>query len=330
MSQDLRLKTNNLTIIILSALLIGGIFGGLITFSLTPDQGQDFDLPPKDVFTMGFIPENAEDVDTVTTNAQALTAFLQDKLGIPVEIYPVSNGYENLILALQNNQVDAAFLDGTPASLVVESGNAEVVMAEIRSANNATFYNAAAWVRANSTIDSLSTMLNGNYISSHTSATGTAGTVMPLGTLIDEGFIETQANDDTESVCARYFSNSIFGGSYGGALLRVLDGEADVAFVRDTTPMDLFPERQDELRMLHVFGSVPSHPLVVNTDLADGWKYKFVNAMLELNNPENIEILKNLYGANGLVGANNLHIQDVSDAVKSLPWLEETILADRG
>ena len=89
---------------------------------------------------------------------------------------------------------------GTPASLVVESGNAEVVMAEIRSANNATFYNSAAWVRANSTIDSLTTMLNGNYISSHTSATGTAGTVMPLGTLINEGFIETQADDDTETV----------------------------------------------------------------------------------------------------------------------------------
>ncbi|MGB1899129.1 MAG: PhnD/SsuA/transferrin family substrate-binding protein, partial [Candidatus Kariarchaeum pelagius] len=271
-----------------------------------------------------------EDVDSVTTNAAALTVFLQDKLGIPVEIYPVSNGYENLILALQNNQVDAAFLDGTPASLVVESGNAEVVMAEIRSANNATFYNSAAWVRANSTIDSLTTMLNGNYISSHTSATGTAGTVMPLGTLINEGFIETQADDDTETVCARYFSNSIFGGSYGGALLRVLDGEADVAFVRDTTPMDLFPERQDELRLLHVFGQVPSHPIVVNVNLADGWKYKLVNAMLELNYPQNIHILKNLYGASGLVGANNLHLADVSAAVQSLPWLNDVILADRG
>ena len=109
-----------------------------------------------------------------------------------------------------------------------------------------------------------------------------------------------------------------------------MDGEADVAFVRDTTPMDLFPERQDELRLLHVFGQVPSHPIVVNVNLADGWKYKLVNAMLELNYPQNIQILNNLYGASGLVGANNLHLADVSAAVQSLPWLNDLILADRG
>lgn len=124
----------------------------------------------------------------------------------------------------------------------------------------------------------------------------------------------------------RYFSDSLIGGSYGGALRNVLNGNADVTFVRDTTPLDLFPNRVDEVGLLHVFGKVPSHPVAVSTELAEGWKYKFVNAMLKLNDPENVEILTNLYGAPSLVGANNLCLRDVSAAIANLPWLEQTFL----
>ncbi|MHA2503863.1 MAG: PhnD/SsuA/transferrin family substrate-binding protein [Candidatus Kariarchaeaceae archaeon] len=323
------LQSRTLLLIIVGSIITGLIIGGFIGFAAAPDGGENFDLPPKDVFVMGFIPTTPENADTVTTNAQPLVDFLSAQMGIDVEIYPVTNGYETMITAFELGQVDAAILDGTPSHFVVESGNAEVVLAELRSANNAPFYNAAAWVRANSSIDSVETMLNGNYVSSHTSATGTAGMVMPLGTLIDEGYMDATGIESTDELLAKYFANSTIGGSYGGALQRVLDGQADVAFVRDTTPLDLFPDRADELRLLYTFGKVPSHPVVVSTELADGWKFKFVEAMLSLNDPANAEIVDNLYGAPGLVGANNLHLRDVSAAVSKLPWLEETILGDR-
>ncbi len=320
------LKTKQLALLVGVGLLFGLLIGSAIGIVLAPNSGENFDLPEKASFRMGFIPAAPEDVDTITTNAKALAEFLEKELGIPVEIYPVSNGYEELILAFANGQLDAAFMDGAPAYFTVEAGTAQIVLAELRSANNAPFYNAAAWVRKDSPIDSLETMLNGSFISSHTSATGTAGMIMPIGTLINEGYMQTQSGDNTTTLLNRYFKAHTIGGSYGGALQRVLDGDADVAFVRDTTPMDLFPERASELRLLHVFGKVPSHPVVVSTELAEGWKFKFVNAMLKLNDPANVDILKNLYGAPGLVGANNLHLADLGAAVSKLPWLEDTIL----
>ena len=315
-----------LGILIISSTLVGGIIGGLIGYNMAPSGGESFDLPEIAAFRMGFIPAKAEKVETITTNAQVLIEFLEEEMGVPVEMYPVSNGYEDLITAFELDQIDAAFLDSTPGYFVVETGFAEVVLAELRSDTNQPYYNAAAIVRANSPIDSLEEMLSGNYISSHTSATGTAGMIMPIGTLLKMGLMQAKPDDTTETLLARYFKKSEIGGSYGGALQRVLDGQADVAFVRDTSPKDLFPERADELRVLYVFGKVPSHPVVVNKNLAEGWKYKFINAMLKLNNPENIQILSNLYGAVGLVGANNLHLADIGEAISQLPWLEAEIL----
>lgn len=326
------LKTSTLIALIVGSLLIGGLIGGTIGFAAAPSGGEDFDLPEMDAFRMGFIPAAPENQESVKTNAEALTDFLEARLNIPIEIYPVSSGYEDLILAFEAGQLDAAFLDGTPSHFVVEGGNAEVVLAELRSANNAPFYNAAAWVRADSPYNTIEDLIGNasDVITSHTSMTGTAGMVMPMGSLIADGLVTVGDNNDTDSLLKATFEDYIAGGGYGEALRRVLDNEADVAFVRDSTPADVFPDRVGELKMIHVFGKAPSHPIVVSTDLAEGWKFKFVNAMLELNDPENIEILQDLYGAAGLVGANNLHIEDISRAVSQLPWLEETILSDRG
>ncbi|MDH5401176.1 MAG: PhnD/SsuA/transferrin family substrate-binding protein [Candidatus Heimdallarchaeota archaeon] len=326
MTKQYMISKNTLIGIAISTFLIGIIIGGIIGYFASPTDGENFDLPEMDSFRMGFMPTSPENVDTVTTNAEELASFLSSKMGIDVEIYPITNGYEDLILAFQNGQIDAAFMDGGPAHFVIEGGWGNVMLAELRSANNQPYYDSVAWVRANSNIDSLSTMLDGSYISSHTSATGTAGMIMPIGTLIDEGYMQTQSDDDTQTLLARYFASSEIGGSYGGALQRVLDGQADVAFVRDTTPTDLFPDRVDELRLLHTFGRVPSHPIVVSSQLAEGWRFRFVNAMLELNMPENVDLLSSLYGAPGLVGANNVHIKDLSDAIRNLPWLEDEIL----
>jgi phosphonate transport system substrate-binding protein len=323
---SIMISSKILATFIIISLALGFFLGGSIGYLLAPTGGEDFDLPDKPYFTMAFILPTPEDVEKIQTNAETLTAFLEERMGIEVRIYPLTNNYENIIFAFESNTIDAAFMDGGPSHFVVNAGLGEVVLSELRSGTNLPYYNVAAWVRANSTIDSLETMVNGSFISSHTSATGTAGMIMPVGTLIKEGYMETQSDDDTMSLLGRYFADSTIGGSYGGALQRVLDNQADVAFVRDTTPLDLFPDRADELRLLHIFGKAPSHPVVVSTSLAEGWKFKFVNAMLELNQPENVEILQSLYNSPGLVGANNLHIKDLSEAVAQLFWLEDTIL----
>ena len=321
------ITATNLFGIIIVTSLISAVIAGSVGYLLAPTGGTNFDLPQISNFRVGFIPATPENVDSITTNARVLTDFLEKELNVPVEIYPVSNGYEELILAFASGVIDAAFLDGTPSHFVIEGGNAEIVLAEVRSANNLPYYNAAAWVRKDSTINSIATMLNGSFISAHTSATGTAGMVVPLGSLIKNGSILLQANDDTSSLLARYFKDSLIGGGYGGALLNVLEGNADVAFVRDSTPSDLYPERESEFRLLHVFGKVASHPIIVHTALADGWKYKFVQAMLKLNEGDNIKILQDLYGISALVSTNNQHIADISAAVSQLPWLKDSILS---
>jgi phosphonate transport system substrate-binding protein len=77
-----------------------------------------------------------------------------------------------------------------------------------------------------------------------------------------------------------------------------------------------------------LFGKAPSHAVVVSTSLADGWRYRFVTAMLELNEPENVQMLLNMYGSPALVPTNNLHLADLAKALEQLPWLENTILGN--
>ena len=76
---------------------------------------------------------------------------LEKDLGINVKLYDVSS--EGMIIqALRFGNADIGFMEGGPAWIAWQEYNLEVLAVETTTSSNDTYYNAAAWVLANSTM----------------------------------------------------------------------------------------------------------------------------------------------------------------------------------
>ena len=122
---------------------------------------------------------------------------LEKDLGINVKLYDVSS--EGMIIqALRFGNADIGFMEGGPAWIAWQEYNLEVLAVETTTSSNDTYYNAAAWVLANSTMaqyyldDDETTdpfaALEGKT-SCHTGWLKSAGMLMPMGYLIGNGYV---------------------------------------------------------------------------------------------------------------------------------------------
>lgn len=281
-------------------------------------------VPDVDTITIGFIP--TEKADELTPKAEELKEFLQQKLGINVEIVVPTN-YEIIIEGLRFGHIDAAFMDTGPGWIAHQRSGAEVVAAEV--VGGKVNYQATVWAKAdNDSINSLAETIGKRV--AFTSITGSSGFVKPMGTLVANGYIQIQGNDlvALQAALSETFEEYTFAGGYKAALELLLNDNVDVAFGSDIAPQKyLTIEQQNQLRIVEQIGPVPSHVLVVSSDMSDLTKKLFVDAMLELNKDENNHILKNVYGAEALLPTTTtMHIGEFGTYIDSLTGLDQQIL----
>ena len=277
-----------------------------------------------DTLTIGFIP--VEKADELTPKAQALEVFLENELGIDVEIV-VPSGYEAIIEGMRFGHIDAAFMDTGPAWITHQRTGAEAVLAEIVAGK--VNYQATVWTLAeNDSINSLEDTVGKRV--AFTSITGSSGFVRPMGTLVTDGHINIEGNDIValQSALAKNFESYTFTGGYKAALKLLLEGKVDVAFGSDIAPkkyLDL--NDQAKLRPVTIIGPVPSHVFIVNANMSESTKDVLVGALIELNYDENNSILKDLYGAEALVPTTTtMHIGDFGTYIDALTGLDQLIL----
>ncbi len=280
--------------------------------------------PDVDTLTIGFIP--TEKAGELTPKAEDLKDFLQQRLGINVEVVVPSN-YEIIIEGLRFGHIDAAFMDTGPGWIAHQRSGAEVVAAEVVAGK--INYQATVWAKAdNESINSLAETVGKRV--AFTSITGSSGFVRPMGTLVANGDIQIQGDDIValEAALANTFDEYTFAGGYKAALELLLNDNVDVAFGSDIAPQKyLSIEQQNQLRIVEQIGPVPSHVLVVSADMSDSTKKLFVDAMLELNEDENNQILKNVYGAEALLPTTtSMHIGEFGTYIDSLTGLDQQIL----
>jgi phosphonate transport system substrate-binding protein len=277
-----------------------------------------------DKITIGFIP--VEKADELTPKAQALEQFLEDKLGVDVEVVVPTN-YETIIEGMRFGHIDAAFMDTGPAWITHQRTGAEAVLAEIVAGK--VNYQATVWTLAeNDTIYTLEDTVGKRV--AFTSITGSSGFVRPMGTLVTDGHILIEGNDIValESALANNFESYTFAGGYKAALQLLLNGNVDVAFGSDIAPQKYLElEDQAKLRAVTTIGPVPSHVFMVSADMSDFTRDALVDALIELNYDENNEILQNLYGAEALVPTTTtMHIGEFGDFINALTGLDQLIL----
>ena len=277
-----------------------------------------------DTITIGFIP--VEKADELTPKAKELETFLENELGVDVEIVVPTN-YETIIEGMRFGHIDAAFMDTGPAWITHQRTGAEVVMAELVAGK--VNYQATVWTLAdNDSINSLADTVGKKV--AFTSITGSSGFVRPMGTLVTEGHITIEGDDIValESALKNNFESYTFAGGYKAALTLLLQGEVDVAFGSDIAPQKYLElEDQAKLRAVTTIGPVPSHVVMVSSDMSDSTKEALVDALIQLNYDENNHILTNLYGAEALVPTTTtMHIGEFGEFIDALTGLDQKIL----
>ncbi len=277
-----------------------------------------------DKITIGFIP--IEKAEELTPKAEELEKFLENKLGVDVELVIPTN-YETIIEGMRFGHIDAAFMDTGPAWITHQRTGAEVILAELTDGK--VNYQATMWARADdNSIQSLEDSLGKRV--AFTSITGSSGFVRPMGALVSNDYITIEGDGivGLEEALAKNFESYTFTGGYKASLELLLNDNVDVAFGSDIAVKKyLEPEDQLKLRPVTTLGSVPSHVFVVNPNMSDSTKNALTSSLIELNYDENNSILKNLYGADALVPTTTtLHIGDFGKFIDILVGLDQAIL----
>ena len=322
-------------IILVSIIVIAAFLGGYLLGNLDDNSGSvstdetisvlsESKTLDVDTITIGFIP--VEKADELTSKAQALEEFLENKIGVDIEIV-VPTSYETIIEGMRFGHIDAAFMDTGPAWITHQRTGAEVVLAELVSGK--VNYQATVWTLTNNdSINSLEDTVGKRV--AFTSITGSSGFVRPMGTLVTEGYINIEGDDIValESALANNFESYTFAGGYKAALQLLLNGNVDVAFGSDIAPEKYLElEDQAKLRSVTTIGPVPSHVFMVNADMSTSTRNALVDSLIELNYDENNSILQNLYGAEALVPTTTtMHIGDFGTYIDALTGLDQLIL----
>ena len=253
------------------------------------------------------------DYENIDENPQLLADYLEETLGVDVELYNVDS--EGAIIeALRFGHADIAFMDGGAAWVGWKEYDLAVMAADQKS-DERTYYNAHAWVRADSEMAAAHldgdpstdpfALLEGKT-SCHTGWLKSAGMLLPMGYLIGNGYAEVVGDsndiDSLRNTIYNFFNDDAsipdsgtpyYG--YSGAVKCLSDGTGDVAFAKDSTVdsycgNDVEEDNEewclerDQYVALPTFGKAPSHPVMYNPELLDvQTRTAILNALMSLN-----------------------------------------------
>ena len=279
-----------------------------------------------DSLTIGFIPVKPVDFSGFEPAAEDFAEFLESQLGVDVET-SIPSSYEPIIESLRFGHIDAAIMDTGPACLAISQSGAEVLMAEVDSGR--IYYQATVWVSADNDdeIDSIDYVL-GKKIS-FTSETGSSGFVRPFGALVTGGHVTINGDDVValEAAIGDAFESHAFPGSYGGAAKLLAEGVVDVAFGNDRLASYLPEDQRGLIKAALTLGPVPSHVLVVSTDMSENNKKALTDAVLKLNGGPNASILSDLYGVDAMLPTTtDHHMAGFCDNINDLVGFEDRLL----
>ena len=260
------------------------------------------------------------DDSSTDANAKGMADRLSSDLGVNVNLYDVSS--EGMIIqALRFGTADIGFMEGGPAWIGWKEYGLSTLAVETTTGDGDTYYNASAWVLSGSDIanahldenDSTDPFaLLAGKTSCHTGWLKSAGMLMPMGYLINNGYV-TPVGDASDINSLRVTIDTHFDGSnsngnaasipdsgalysgYGGAVECLSAGYGDVAFAKggafstvakycgnnNASENEDWCLAMDQYVELPSFGQSPSHAVMYNPDMLDVYtRNAIVNAML--------------------------------------------------
>lgn len=265
--------------------------------------------------TMVF-PSRSDSTD-LQNKANAVAAFLSKELGMPVKAQIGDD--TAAVEALRAGRAQIAFLSSRPALKAEQLANARLYLAEVRPNYSGKYtYNSVFVVPKNSPLKTQPTgkatleQLRGKKMA-FTSPTSGSGFIVPVSQMVKLGLVPNRDRLDG------FFGQVNYGGNYSKALQAVLRGQADVATVSEyaLNPPYITEAEKSQLRVLHKISGVPAHGVAIDDSVPAPMREEIINALLKLNQPENNQLLRNLYNSTELVKVDhNRHLATIRDALK--------------
>lgn len=271
------------------------------------DSDENSKSAPVDKIIVAMEPD--KDPDAMLEDRTALQSYLAESTSTDVEtIVPISSAviYEGL----RNGSIDIAYLSSTSAAKLVQTGDVEILLAELI---NGQPYYQSYWITLKDAPYTSIQDLKGKPIA-FSSRTSTSGFLIPTWDLYKQGLINIE--EGPEGFFGK--GNVYYGVGYVSAAERVLDGSAEAAavsyYVLDKDK-HLSLEQRERLRMLDSQGPVPSHVVVVRARLDPASKAKIQKALLDMNTNA-VELRDRIFGAELAEATAESHLNSTLEALQ--------------
>ena len=231
--------------------------------------------------------------------------WLSAEIGVPVEGF-VTLDHAAAIEALRNQSADISFMGALPYVLAREQIGAEVLLSEIYRGKPS--YVARIFVRRDGGIETVAD-LAGKTVA-FADPISESGYLYPLEIVAEAGLLEPGADPQS------FFGRVYFAGGYQQAIQAVANGLVDAAGVSEFADLLLTPEQQSRIRWIAESRPIPAHAVIARPGLDPELRAKFVEAMLELNEPDNRWLLKHVYGPDGYVKADPQAYEPVAEVAR--------------
>lgn len=272
-----------------------------------------------DVLRLGYF--GGDDADEVLNNVEPHRAYLEETLGMPVEIF-TGTSYGAVIEAMRAKRVDGMQVGPFSYVLAVQEAGAEALAVGVSCSSSvevceynpdaSTHYFSIVITKKGNGIDSLDDLRGVDF--AFVDPASTSGHLAPKTRLITEGLDpDTEMNtifagSHPTAVLALWNDNVQAAATHQGNLLNLLnEGQVEACFWEDGA--DSGPPRTAEeiqqtfdncpdghIVILAQTDPIPSTPFAVRSDLPDSLKQALKDAYLSIrDNPEQVEASRRWY-----------------------------------
>ena len=261
--------------------------------------------------TIGFIP--SEDPEILKKNGVEIAKKLQEKLGVPVNIY-VSKNYSGLIDAMKEKKIDFAFLTAATFVFAEKEAGAKVLLKKVWAG---PYYWSTIVTRKASKIKNLRD-LKGKRVG-FVDEKSASGYLYPRAAFIKKGL-----NPDKDFSEVKFFGNheatikALFGGLADAVAVYADDSKGKLgAWTEYATA-----EQSKQIQSLWVSDPIPNDPFCVRQDFYEKhprFVHDLMFTLIEMGDePDSKHSLKKLLGMTTLSTATSKQYEPVRDLVKSL------------
>lgn len=269
----------------------------------TPLAAQDTAL------RLAFIPQ--ENPEKLLGDIEAITGWLSGQIGVLVSGF-VTIDHAAAVEALRNGDADISFMGALPFVLAEAEIGAVPLLSEVY--RDAPSYTGRIFVRRDSGIAGLAD-LRGRDIA-FADPISESGYLYPLAEFVEAGLVEGPG------AAEEFFGRVFFAGGYQQAMQAMAEGLVDAAGASQYADLLLTPQQQAQVTWIAESPPIPSHVVIARPGLDAEVQDRFTNAMLQLNEPENRDKLRYLYGPDGYVRADSAAYGGVRDMARRYGLLE--------